>query len=261
MEKYIEVTQDGIGRISFSQTSDEITGLYTDGIQTCIAIILKGDKGISLVHDAGQIDRDTFEKELRWIGEFQTIKFVSNPQYEEHISMDNLLFFTELGIRGHFEETHTGCVAVNRNGMLSYQVRSAENIQSLPDKNQRYAVNYLHNLRYKKIPGDLQFDGQHFHNTPAIRTSITDMRRWANILNDAQHTKLKTIFPYQHSEEETSVRLTQRSFFNFFKSAVNDSSKNAGIEVEFNNAESGCNPPPESFIDDDERTIVAGLVP
>ena len=256
MEKYIEVTQDGIGRISFSQTSDEITGLYTDGIQSCIAIILKGDRGISLVHDAGQIDRDTFDKELQWIGAFQTIAFVFNPLYEEDIFMTNINFLTELGTRDDLKETHTGCVSVDRNGVISYQVRSTENIQPLPDKNQRYAINYLHNLRYTKIPGDLQFDGQHFHHAPALRTSITDMRKWANILGDDQHTKLKTIFPYQHSEEEAVIRLTQRSFLNFFKSAVNDSYENAEIEAEFNNIELGCNPPPESIFDDAGRTIV-----
>lgn len=54
---YVVVTQDGIGRIS-GNTPAHIEGLYTEGLECCLAIVFKGKNGrISLIHDTSRIDK------------------------------------------------------------------------------------------------------------------------------------------------------------------------------------------------------------
>jgi len=65
---YIQATQDGIVRLDFQATDRNVCGLYTNMLETCIVIILVGDRGISLIHDTGVICRETIQKESEWIG-------------------------------------------------------------------------------------------------------------------------------------------------------------------------------------------------
>src|SRR5262245_38239514 len=49
-EGYVCVTQAGISRIFKDTTPQNIQGFYTDGLQTCLGILLIGKEAASLIH-------------------------------------------------------------------------------------------------------------------------------------------------------------------------------------------------------------------
>jgi len=52
---FIEITQDGIGRYSNTDSPEDIDGFYTSGIQTCTIILIKSQHAISLIHATSKL--------------------------------------------------------------------------------------------------------------------------------------------------------------------------------------------------------------
>lgn len=82
---YLEATQDGIVRLIYNEeASKNVQGLYTGGLQSCIAIIIIGDQGISLIHNSGRITAATIKRECEAVGKIKywTLAFYSKADEE-----------------------------------------------------------------------------------------------------------------------------------------------------------------------------------
>lgn len=63
-EKYFYLTQDGLA-ILYNDKVLDIVGVYTENLQTCIAIFIFGKKGIALFHDTGRIKLESIDSVCR----------------------------------------------------------------------------------------------------------------------------------------------------------------------------------------------------
>lgn len=79
----IQITQDGGAFISVESTPPEIQHLYTEGLESCIAIMAHGKKGTVLIHDSESLSVESLVKILRKVGELHFWTTAFNPKGEE----------------------------------------------------------------------------------------------------------------------------------------------------------------------------------
>jgi len=176
---YMEATQDGVVRLLFNETGPNIVGLYTEGLQTCLAIIMVGDRGISLIHSAGMLSPESIQNELKLIGniEFWTVGYNPTfyPKKREDSDLrdklaDIIIAIEEIAKNSHLKEKNgSGKLYETLSGFLSIdrkkhiQLDQKPNILKRPiDFDERYIINRCNNfflLKEERIPVDIQFDG------------------------------------------------------------------------------------------------------
>lgn len=169
---YVLITQDGIGRISAKNTHASIDGLYTEGMQSCITIILHGKKGsderISLIHNTGRIDKKIIKREQKWVGEVKAIALFYNPDREyDPRSFSIPDYMDEIGLPGStpVHATRAGAIFVHRNNTMIPQTLPRRALLLPNELIKRHLINILNNLNQmheKRVGGDLQFDGEGF---------------------------------------------------------------------------------------------------
>jgi hypothetical protein len=80
---YIYVVQDGVVRLTNS-SPEQIMGVTTDGVETCVVYIFIGINGnISFLHASTTISMSSIEKELDWVEQLKTWYIVAN-YHEQH---------------------------------------------------------------------------------------------------------------------------------------------------------------------------------
>ena len=57
-----------MGRLR-EKTPSRFNGLYTDGLETCIAIVIAGSGGITLIHDTGMLSFEMIATEFQSLGD------------------------------------------------------------------------------------------------------------------------------------------------------------------------------------------------
>lgn len=188
-EIYIEITQDGIGRLSREKTPADIIGLYTDNIQTCTIILIVSQKGISLIHNTGKISVADIVNEFRWHNNIVFWTAAYNPDfYLEKNESDDLAerlgYFIEdveqaIGDKkylktrdGHFKlaEAPNGFVAITTKGRIETTIKPSA-IREFEEKKLRHGINTMNNYFLdigEYCPADTQFTETDFTPLPTL---------------------------------------------------------------------------------------------
>jgi hypothetical protein len=190
MQGYIEITQDGIGRISRANLRDNVVGLYTNKIETCIIILICSPKGISLIHNTGKIQSADIIDEFRWHENvaYWTIAYNPNsyPEETRKNELANLLLYfwsdlkevigrkllsTVIDNTGFkFQEASNGFLALSIKGAIEVKVEPNNIIKyehTVLRNNINFVNNYFLDLE-EYIPADLQYDGLDFTPMPRL---------------------------------------------------------------------------------------------
>ncbi len=82
------ITQDGIGRVcrqvGEDRTHEYITGLYTEGLETCVVVFIVGSEVVSLIHASSALDYDCIASEFEKAGELEKWGLVYNATRTDH---------------------------------------------------------------------------------------------------------------------------------------------------------------------------------
>lgn len=195
---YVVITQDGIGRISES-TPANIEGLYTEGLESCIAIVIRGTNArISIIHDTSRIDKKVIKRELKWIGALSSISIYYNPI--RNTDLRSFLIeerLTELSLQ-HIPllEAPQGAISVNRqNGQIDTAKLPREKLELPPDLMKRHLINILHNWAQqgdKRVNGDFQFDASVFVSCPSLHTDLNFLEKSDALLRIIHNPELNS---------------------------------------------------------------------
>lgn len=192
-DSYIEVTQDGIVRI-MSDTATNLQGIYTEGLETCLAFIVVGKnrKSLSMIHATNKLSPDSLKNEFKLHGEIEFWTIAYNPTrypkkiYDEQLQLRLARFIEEIeevakgkvlkkeGVL-HFYEAKKGFVYVNRNGVIEINNKPM-NIISPKNKELRHNINIVNNYfltgdATDVVDADIQYDGRNFLDLPNLKKS------------------------------------------------------------------------------------------
>ena len=84
MPTYIKIEQDCVGRLQKGYMPNDVAGLMTEGLSTCVAIIIHGSKGYALIHDSGKLTTESIVEEFKRTGELIHCYIVYNP-HRQHL--------------------------------------------------------------------------------------------------------------------------------------------------------------------------------
>lgn len=187
---YVRITQDGAGRILIPGTSSEYQGLYTDEIETCIVFVLKGEKGVSLIHKSNMTSIEDIVAEFKEIGKIEEGYLAYNKTFFDQ-SCSNIDLKSEFNsVYIKLEEDQKKLLQFDKaldaeNGHLSVDKNFVITTKQKPDtilethKQMTYdpdskSRDYVRNIVYKvnnfflgeaeSIKLDIQFDGENFSN-------------------------------------------------------------------------------------------------
>lgn len=196
-KKIVEITQEGIGRISKADNPKGIEGLYTDGLQTCVAIALVSAKGISLIHATIALKVERLIAEVKWHGKVTRAKFIYNPDplrgypegaentkfktfMDEYDDVYQLLCHMGALSASSYHAASAQCNAlVEINGEIHTDIaRKPEGLISPPHRQLRHDIQYVNScfmpFAAKKDP-DFQFNGRQFTPIPPLSKSFDEI--------------------------------------------------------------------------------------
>jgi len=205
---FIKITEDGIGRC-LATTPSDIEGIYTEEIQTCIAIILIGDQKVSMIHDTGKLNlekNNVIWDEVNLINPQEiSIAYNSNiakfPAMFENVKKSIRRFkdflaahyssipISILSLKKHF-------VTVTRGGEINHQ-SIPENVDESSSVIVRRQINIANSLFLdsdETVTADIQYTGYEYITSypPLLKTSEQVM---ALITNNAYKFSLPDIKP------------------------------------------------------------------
>ena len=77
----IQIAQDSAAVILYECTPPAINILYTKDLESCTAVVVKGEKGIALIHDGGKLTESSLANVLKKIGNIEFWATVCNSHY------------------------------------------------------------------------------------------------------------------------------------------------------------------------------------
>lgn len=205
--KYLEITENGSGRLIFSNNDESIVGLSILNLSTCTGIVIIGKKGISVIHDEGFLKLDGIEEEFNFVGELKQWYIFYNPKYlkgeELNSRYDEMKQLIEKyngkyknGKSHFFSETMTGKLFISKESPEKVNT-DLEVIKISPkDIKIRNAIRRLNNLCasyfknenkiHRLVPVDIQFDGnsqtnyqvQVIYNDNKVETAVKSTLHW-----------------------------------------------------------------------------------
>lgn len=188
----IDILQDGIGRIDRTKTPTEITAVYTEGLETCLAFVFVSKKGISLIHSTRSISPASMAEEIHWHEGVLFWTLAYNPEFYPNV-VNNVAFQKYLAI---FIETIEntagkakylknaegsiklyaavgGHVTIYRTGRIDVDVIPEDRVL-LSNRQLRFDINFVNNFFRRDnetTPADLQFDGFEYTALPPVLLS------------------------------------------------------------------------------------------
>ena len=166
MKRYIEVTQDAAAIIN-DDTPEEIIGLYTSELETCVAIVIKGSLGILMLHHSGHLGEDGVRLVVEKLGQIEKVLMFSNSdsKYQEFVfeNLDRILsqsIFEELADKIEYCSIPSQSLSVNRNFKGQMSSINQDKLISPINKEIRIRTNALNNLTDPNLAVDLQYDGK-----------------------------------------------------------------------------------------------------
>lgn len=186
MLKAISITQEGIGRLSKEDSPSEYDALYTEGLETCVAIMLVSVKGISLIHATQVLNDNDLFKELEWHENLAFCAVAINPNfYPGGVQDQNFIsnynnFFSDERIQqtvnreeGSAIKLHMasgGYVTLKRAGGFETDNKPS-NLLELPESRVRTKINELNSFflyQTERKCADFQFDGNKYTDCPDL---------------------------------------------------------------------------------------------
>lgn len=190
MQHYIEITQDGIGRIARANRPNDVIGLYTCKIETCTVILIASVKGISLIHNTGKIRASDIAAEFRWHEKVIFWTVVYNPEYYPKATrnhglgemiayyMDELIAVIGLEAFKKIKPQYDFILPKAKNEFVAFTIKGAIQLEERPlhikefkDKKLRHDINTTNNLFLNTdefLPADIQYDGTDFTPLPSL---------------------------------------------------------------------------------------------
>lgn len=95
----MKVIQDGAAILHNGRSSGGIHYLYTEGLHTCIAVLIKGSKGIALLHDSGKLTKSSMAHVFSEIGEIQFWTTAFYPHADQEY-LDKEIYNEKYGQQG-----------------------------------------------------------------------------------------------------------------------------------------------------------------
>lgn len=174
---YFYITQDGVALL-FKRDAPVLHGLYTDHLQSCVAIGASGSKGIALIHDTGKLDPIEVDNLISRLGKKISFRVFYNPAPEcEEGLKRNYLGGTLPLLKKKYDfhdifKVKNGNVLFKRDGSYSEDSPPPEALKRAIHWEVRHYINILNNVflkhaAIKVIKPDLQFDGT-FPKPPSL---------------------------------------------------------------------------------------------
>ena len=200
MPKYIEVTQDGCARLIRGVSPSDIEGIYTDGLLSCIAIIIVGSNGIALIHDTGALSVASVLREFDSVGRVIYWTLAVNTKYycnenekkwleifarfieqlEEKIGRDKHLKISSTDNHIKYYEAKKTFVSVTKEGRINVDTRPLDTLLPRNVDERHHLINVVNNYfldAHEEIDIDVQFDGANFTNMPQLKRTIEEVNR------------------------------------------------------------------------------------
>ncbi|MBN2689912.1 MAG: hypothetical protein JXR42_04890 [Gammaproteobacteria bacterium] len=189
-ERLICANQDCIVRYDPAVNSGiDFTGLATDDLQSCLAVIVCGENGrISLTHKSRQLPFTEILKEIDWVsrgdqGSYQlfVIRQVDNVMLSDHerelisthFSMLGKALLVEKGISFITQENATHSIAVNLSGEIFEP--TDDSFLRAPNVDLFKVVNDINRIVCDpavNMPGLLQFDGSKWSEEVSVAADV-----------------------------------------------------------------------------------------
>jgi len=219
MSSYIRVLQDSAALIIFNKTPSNIRYLYTEDLETCIAIMCRGENGVALIHDSGEkITETSIKKVIMQVGKIQSWSTVFNPcaddmqrrshpeYYAKHYSsigifkshfprickiMREIIGDNSMGLyrkpseKDYFPAPNK-LIWVNREGNVEPNDAKLNNDkeETQPSLELRKAITLLNNacvgVDIPFFDCDLQYDGERFTPIPRLIQTLDNIRLLAD---------------------------------------------------------------------------------
>jgi len=189
----LHITQDGLGRLHRSKSPASIAGLFTKGLETCIAVILiRGDR-VTLIHQTSTTKHSVVYGEMTALDEEagdasepgrvilvavsqkMLNKHWDNDKFWEHYWAKNEqpMEFLHQGIGRRYPKWKTENLAsteiyVDRQGNLSRILPLQAVVQRPPLCNVRDTIGYLNSMLSCTTDGDQQYLTDHWGSLPPL---------------------------------------------------------------------------------------------
>ncbi|MBV5308220.1 hypothetical protein [Chromatium okenii] len=173
---YISITQGGCGIISPDQYSTK--GFYTDGVESCAAIVYKCKNGAAFCHDSGQMRESELIAIIDQLGPVREILIANGTQtnaalFDSRIKIlsKKLSFLKSPRIFSHPSPSFSVKYSVKQ-GFQKISTQSNEQIVKSPYEIKRDAINKLTDLfarpRAQDVRVDIQYTQNEFTDVPEI---------------------------------------------------------------------------------------------
>jgi len=181
---YINITENGAGKILFSKVSENFEGLAITNLTTCTAILIIGDEALVLIHDEGFLSIESIREMFDAVGTLKQWSIFYNPnalkgeELQARIAEMQLLMdhYGDKYISGDdavFRKTEERKVIIDNAYKNVSQVRKTGDIELAQPFNVtvRNGVRRINNLYaefnkrsvefgHRMVPLDVQYDGE-----------------------------------------------------------------------------------------------------
>lgn len=185
MSKVINITPNGIGRLDFNNTPDDVQALCTSGFSTCVGIAIIGNNGISLIHDSSRLPVEDISKEFEFVGNLNSWHLLcleNTPKAVSNRVTVQRKIIQHCGLKKEQQPTYSditnGIIIVNRNGELTASLNYNDFETDSPSAALRREINDVNDIISSeeiKLPADLQYNGSCFTDSPSLLLSPSEI--------------------------------------------------------------------------------------
>lgn len=195
----ISASEGGAVRIN-SNTPQHITSIGTDSIQTCIGVLLSGDRKLSLMHLDYRTSTESIVNEMREFGNISSIRIIINPHHFDYSSEDLVSkAIQSLEVTCPSYEQRLPTIKTNTDGAFVVEVdRDSWSLHPRTDitnvditekrsiyhhnlDKHRKSINRLNRVLLGTTDIDLQYDGISFQEDPKLNETFL---QYINHFND-----------------------------------------------------------------------------
>lgn len=176
------VTQGGCGMVLAADGTSQ--GLYTDGVESCLAIVYECELGDVLFHDSGQLRVTEICELVSRLGKVINIHAAIGPALNGSLHQPRLeKVIAEMGYEGAVQTMQVNspryAVIYSREKGLSLVAPDLEGVFWPPNREAREALNVLRDLFLEpgsqQLSVDIQYQGDRFTEHPQLPPSIPEI--------------------------------------------------------------------------------------
>ncbi len=181
-QKVIGVTQGGCGVVLNAER--KVHGLYTDGVESCLAIVYECELGDILFHDSGQLRVTEICELVGRLGQVKNIHAAIGPALDGSLHQPRLdKIIANIGYVGDVQTLQVNssryAVFYSRKNGLSRAAPDLEGVLWPPNRKAREAINVLRDLFLEpgsqQLSVDVQYQDGRFTDQPQLAPSIPEI--------------------------------------------------------------------------------------